>query len=394
MAAAVTEAPLSPSATEAGTAADGLSPVGTVSTSKFPPTLASVTFPAPPTLPKIIVTKDDIKNNVAAYETLLSAAAALRTALAAVAQAENQFGTALEKCAKCRGASESEDGLSGAAGLQYLAANHHKILSESFTKGFEQPVQAEVDTYAKLTKEHEDKFQKETISRTNQLRKTEKQHVKLGKKKQRNLALYRSALMDLTAQVDGLEKLKYEYFKYSLDITQDISAKILKQATGIVRAEVEIFEGIARKGWTGEGLDDILSNSTDPFAVEEKEETPEIVTVLPHDESIIPSAPDDEAVAELLTPEDGEKDEGEAPGEESVDGSSANAAPVGIEKANGEIEEPAIASEESKLEEEVTAEEVKAEGGQDCQDEQGSTHPPTVEGSQEDWAQEGEVNKE
>ncbi|KAK9429053.1 hypothetical protein V1505DRAFT_289596, partial [Lipomyces doorenjongii] len=245
------------------------SPAVTVSTSKFPPTLASVTFPAPPTLPKIIVTKDDIKNNVAAYETLLSAAAALRTALAAVAQAENQFGTALETCAKCRGASESEDGLSGAAGLQYLAANHHKILSESFTKGFEQPVQAEVDSYAKLTKEHEDKFQKETISRTKELRKTEKQHVKLGKKKQRNLALYRSALMDLTAQVDGLEKLKYEYFKYSLDITQNISAKILKQATGIVRAEVEIFEGIARKGWTGEGLDDILSNSTDPFAVEE-----------------------------------------------------------------------------------------------------------------------------
>ncbi|KAK9388716.1 hypothetical protein V1515DRAFT_597791 [Lipomyces mesembrius] len=382
MAAAVaTEAPISPSVTEAGTAPDGLSPVATVSTSKFPPTLASVTFPAPPTLPKIIVTKDDIKNNVAAYETLLSAAAALRTALAAVAHAENQFGTALETCAKCRGASESEDGLSGAAGLQYLAANHHKILSESFTKGFEQPVQAEVDSYAKLTKEHEDKFQKEVISRTKELRKTEKQNVKLGKKKQRNLALYRSALMDLTAQVDGLEKLKYEYFKYSLDITQDISAKILKQATGIVRAEVEIFEGIARKGWIGEGLDDILSNSTDPFAVEEKAEPPEIVTVLPH-ESIIPPAP------ELITP-DCEEDEGEAPGEESADGSSANAAPVIIEKANGEIEEPAIASEESKLEEEV-----KPEGGQDYEDKEESTHPTNVEGSQEDWAQEREDNKE
>ncbi|KAK9376694.1 uncharacterized protein V1513DRAFT_439428 [Lipomyces chichibuensis] len=388
MAAAATEAPISPSETEGGTAADGLSPVGTVTTSKFPPTLASVTFPAPPTLPKIIVTKDDIKNNVAAYETLLSAAAALRTALAAVAQAENQFGTALETCAKCRGASESEDGLSGAAGLHYLAANHHKILSESFTKGFEQPVQAEVDTYAKLTKEHEDKFQKETISRTKQLRKTEKQHVKLGKKKQRNLALYRSALMDLTAQVDGLEKLKYEYFKYSLDITQDISAKILKQATSIVRAEVEIFEGIARKGWTGEGLDDILSNSTDPFAVEEKEEAPENVAVLPHDEPIIPPAPDG-AVLELVTPVDGDKDECEAPGEESADGPSDNAESVDIEKANGEIEEPAIASEESKLEEEV-----KQEDGQDCQDEQESTHPPNVEGSPEDWAREREGNQE
>ncbi|KAK9365310.1 hypothetical protein V1509DRAFT_549458, partial [Lipomyces kononenkoae] len=245
------------------------SPVGTVSTAKFPPTLASITFPAPPALPKIIVTKDDIQNNIAAYEALLSAASSLRIALEAVAQAENQFGTALEACAKCRGASESEDGLSGAAGLQYLAANHHKILSESFTKWFEHPVRAEVDVYASMTKEHEEKFQKETISRTKQLRKTEKQHVKLGKKKQRNLALYRNALMDLTSQVDGLERLKYEYFKKSLDMTEDISATILKQATGIVRAEVEMFEGIGRKGWTGQGLDGILSNSTDPFAVEE-----------------------------------------------------------------------------------------------------------------------------
>ncbi|KAK9321267.1 hypothetical protein V1517DRAFT_327004 [Lipomyces orientalis] len=376
MATAATEAPVSPSATEAGTAPGGLSPVGTVSTAKFPPTLASITFPAPPTLPKIIVTKEDIQNNVAAYETLLSAAAALRTALAAVAQAENQFGTALEACAKCRGASESEDGLSGAAGLHYLAANHHKILSESFTKGFEQPVRTEVETYAKVTKEHEEKFQKETISRTKQLRKTEKQHVKLGKKKQRNLALYRSALMDLTSQVDGLEKLKFEYFKYSLDITQDISAKILKQATGIVRAEVEIFEGIARKGWTGEGLDDILSNSIDPFAPEEKEESnEETFTVLPHESSIPPTL-EDGAVTEPITPADGVEAGDEEPTE-----SSANAAPVVIEKANGVVEESAAVSQESKSEEEV-----KPEGEKDGEEE--NSHP--VDGSTEDWARERE----
>ncbi|KAK9450652.1 uncharacterized protein V1518DRAFT_360765, partial [Limtongia smithiae] len=245
------------------------SPVGTTATSKFPPTLESVTFPAPPTLPKTIVTKDDIKNNIAAYETLLQAAATLREALAAVADAENKFGTALEACADCRGAATCEDGLSSAASLQFLSANRHRILSESIPKGFEMPVRLDVDRYAKLTKEHEEKFQKETIARTKQLRKTEKQNVKLGKKKQRNLQLYRQALIDLTAQVDGLEHLKYDYFKYSLDITEDISSKILKQATGIVRAEVEVFEGIARKGYAGEGLDDILSQSMDPFAPDE-----------------------------------------------------------------------------------------------------------------------------
>ncbi|KAK9378862.1 uncharacterized protein V2V93DRAFT_375235 [Kockiozyma suomiensis] len=273
-----------------------LSPSGTMSTAKFPPTLASITFPAPPPLPKTIVSKDDIESNIAAYETLIETASTLRAALAKVAEAENNFGAALQACAKCRGAGESRDGLSSASGLQFLAANHHRILSESFPQGFEAPVASELENYKKLTKTHEEEFQKETIKRTKELRKTEKQNVKLGKKKQRNLETYRSALMDLTNQVDGLEKLKYEYFKYSLDITQDISAKILKQATAITRAEVEMFEGIARKGAFGEGLDVMLEHSEDPFqyiefrsSVTEEPNTPATVeSVLPH-ESISPS---------------------------------------------------------------------------------------------------------
>ncbi|KAK9481044.1 hypothetical protein V1514DRAFT_324065 [Lipomyces japonicus] len=307
-----------------------LSPAETANTAKYPATLESITFPAPPALPKIIVTKEDIKNNIEVYESLLAASGKLRKALAAVAEAENEFGTALEASAKCKGASVAEDGLSGSAGLHYLAANHHRILSESFTKGFELPVRASVDTYAKLTKEHEEKFQKETIAKTKELRKTEKQNVKLGKKKQRNLALYRNALIDLTNQVDGLERLKYEYFKYSLDITQDISTKILKHATGIVRAEVEIFEGIAKKGWTGEGLDEVLADSTDPFAVEEVEENHDIYTILPSG-SIIPQNDQEESktVAESET----------FPVEEETP-VDVNSPPVVVEAEDGEVEQP------------------------------------------------------
>ncbi|KAK9463171.1 uncharacterized protein V1516DRAFT_231120 [Lipomyces oligophaga] len=266
-----------------------LTPAITTSTSKVPPTLSSITFPAPPPLPSIIVSKDDIKSNIAAYQTLLEAASALRAALEQVAEAGSRFGTALEACADCRGAKTSKDGLSSAAGLQYLAANHHRILAESFPVTFEQPVKEELDSYVELTKEHEEKFQKEAIARTKQLRKTEKQNVKLGKKKQRNLALYREALMDMTSQVDGLERLKYEYFKYSLDITQDISHKILKHATMVVRAEVEMYEGVARKGWSGEGLDDVLAESEDPFQYVPPTTIPELTSEPPH-ESAIPES--------------------------------------------------------------------------------------------------------
>ncbi|KAK9468824.1 hypothetical protein V1512DRAFT_65735 [Lipomyces arxii] len=392
---------LSPTVTEVtgtGTVVGpALSPVGTMATSKFPPTLASITFPAPPPLPKVIVTKEDIRNNVESYENVLAAAATLRLALAAVADAENQFGTALEACSNCRGVGPSEDGLSGAAGLQYLAANHHKILSESFMKGFELPVRSELDTYAKLTKQHEEQFQKETIARTKQLQKTEKQNVKLGKKKQRNLALYRSALMDLTSQVDGLERLKYEYFKYSLDITEDISAKILKQATGIVRAEVEIFEGIARKGWTGEGLDTILESSSDPFAVdydaeEEEKSKPEIHTILPHESilAVAEGAHEDEMTTAPNTPAvDSSKVylDMHTSTTDSVETESANASPVVIENDEGEIEQAMSTAEGTEGEGTGAVEPSPNNESSESQVEKEDSieGPPNVEGTPADW---------
>ncbi|KAK7205289.1 hypothetical protein BZA70DRAFT_151691 [Myxozyma melibiosi] len=344
---------------QASTAAP-LSPSGTMSTAKFPPTLASITFPAPPPLPKTIVSKDDIESNIAAYETLLTAAAALRTALAQVAEAENDFGAALQACAKCRGAGESRDGLSSASGLQFLAANHQRILAESFPQGFEAPIKNELENYKKLTKTHEENFQKETIARTKQLRKTEKQNVKLGKKKQRNLESYRSALMDLTSQVDGLEKLKYDYFKYSLDITQEISAKILKHATCITRAEVEMFEGVARKGVSGEGLDSVLEHSEDPFqyiAIEVSEPAAEAaLQANGHTEPVIPHS-------------------SIVPSEEGIE-----------EDIRFSDEAAAVAAQQHSEEEDHEEAEAASASASAPAPEDSSASPPAVEGVADDWA--------
>src|SRR5262249_4368846 len=71
------------------------------------------------------------------------------------------------------------------------------------------------------------------------------------------------------------------------------------------RAEVEIFENLARKGWSGGGLDELLEKSSDPFQAEADATTTngsrEIFSILPT-KSILPTNPDDPASPGLGRP--------------------------------------------------------------------------------------------
>jgi hypothetical protein len=44
--------------------------------------------------------------------------------------------------------------------------------------------------------------------------------------------------------------------------------RIVEASSSLVRAEVDIFEGLARKGWSGGGLDELLDKGIDLFANE------------------------------------------------------------------------------------------------------------------------------
>lgn len=102
------------------------------------------------------------------------------------------------------------------------------------------------------------------------IRKLERDGLRLHKQRgPRDVAQFRSHLVELTTKLDGLTALHGDHARTLLRESQDTSVKILEASCSLVRAEVDIFESLARKGWSGGGLDEILEKGTDLFAADE-----------------------------------------------------------------------------------------------------------------------------
>ncbi|KAL7271535.1 hypothetical protein RUND412_005705 [Rhizina undulata] len=270
---------------------------------------ASTAYPTPslppptaPPLPTNVLSRADVTASIKAYEALADTAKGYRKALASVATAASSFGAALEACARCKGAGDTADGLMNAGGLQYLIASNTHILSESLYRGFEVPLLHELDTYKEKTAENEERYKKEAGDKSRELRKREQEHLKLARQRKRNLHAFRSALVDLTRQIDELDNLKYNHFRNALSLAQETSTRILDTSALVVRAEIEIFEKIAQKGWDSSGgLDDLISRAADPFSLDPMGcSGGEIFSILPS-QSILPSPHSPMARSESIT---------------------------------------------------------------------------------------------
>lgn len=239
-------------------------------------TAASVTGSMfqPQNLPALITTRE-ISDTLTCYSNVLDAAAAYRDAIMQASTAAAQFGAALEECSRCKGAGKSSDGLLAAGGLHYMVSNHEQILANSIESSFEKPVKQQLDVLKTTADKNEQQFKTQLKEKTKQLRTQEKLNQKLARKRMRNLSEYRTSLQELTYQVDEIDRLKYDYFQSAYELVQNTSTKILGHASSVVRAQVEIYEGIARKGWSGGGLDDLIANCPDPFADQHEEEEEE-----------------------------------------------------------------------------------------------------------------------
>lgn len=233
-----------------------------------------------PDLPALITTRE-VNETVNSYNNLLSAAQKYRQALLQVSEAAADFGGALEDSARCKGAGSSAEALLNAGGLHYLVSNHQQILANTIQRSFEQPVRKQVHQLRKATAKNEEEFRAALKAKTKALRVHEADNIRLSKKRVRNLAAYRSSLLELTSQIDDIDRLKYNHFVQQFDLAQSTSFNILSYAAAVVRAEVEIYEGIARKGWSGGGLDDLISNCIDPFALSEDEDDEQEVDLYP-----------------------------------------------------------------------------------------------------------------
>lgn len=246
-------------------------------------------LPPPPRPAHAILTKADLERSQDAYSELLATAKAYRLALASLSTAASNFGSALEACARLKEATSepvgpigsnmsasytakgscTADTLMSASGVQHLIANHQQILSETVYRSFEVPLLHDLDKWRTVIDDEEETYQQRTRAHTREIKRLEKEGLKLHKQRRRDLTRFRAHLVDLTTKLDGLTTLHSDHSRTLLRESQETSGKIVEASCSLVRAEVDIFEGLARKGWTGGGLDELLDRGQDLFATEE-----------------------------------------------------------------------------------------------------------------------------
>ncbi|KAI1411365.1 hypothetical protein F5Y13DRAFT_165562 [Hypoxylon sp. FL1857] len=245
-------------------------------------------LPPPPRPAHAVLTKADLEQSQQAYSDLLATAKSYRIALSSLSTAASAFGSALEACARLKesradalgppgGASLTNsfttknsctaDLLLSASGVHHLIANHQQILSETVYRSFEVPLLHELDRWRRAIEDEDETYKREVAMRSREIRKLEKEGLKLHRQsRRRDVAKFREHLVTLTSKLDGLTALHADHARTLLRDSQETSTKILDASCSLVRAEVDIFEGLARKGWTGGGLDDLLEKGQDLFA--------------------------------------------------------------------------------------------------------------------------------
>ncbi|KAI0857293.1 hypothetical protein F4860DRAFT_490130 [Xylaria cubensis] len=251
-------------------------------------------MPPPPRPSHTVLTKADLEQSQLAYSNLLATAKSYRVALASLSTAASAFGCALEACARLKesradsllnipsgapsvlsnsytmkATSCTADHLLSTSGVHHLIANHQQILSETVYRSFEVPLLHDLDKWRRDIEDADEAYQKEVALRSREIRRLEKEGLKLHKQRRRDLSKFREHLVQLTGKLDGLSALHGDHAQSLLRESQEASTKILDASCSLVRAEVDIFESLARKGWSGGGLDDLLERGRDLFAADD-----------------------------------------------------------------------------------------------------------------------------
>ncbi|CAG9996020.1 unnamed protein product [Clonostachys byssicola] len=297
------------------------SPVYSMASTANPLSQFSLPLPPPPRAPHAVLTKADLERSQEAYSDLVSSAKAYRVALASLSTAASTFGCALEACARLKesraepvapmGPSNmsasfttkgacTADTLMSASGVQHLIANHQQILSETVYRSFEVPLLHELDKWQTLIDDEEEAYQQRMKTQSREIKRLEKEGMKLHRQRKRDVGRFRAHLVELTNKLDGLTTLHADHSRTLLRDSQDTSGRIVDASCSLVRAEVDIFESLARKGWTGGGLEDLLEKGQDLFATEDLGghhagvvgETTKLFSILPPKSILADSASD------------------------------------------------------------------------------------------------------
>lgn len=214
-------------------------------------------------------------------EFMLKAAKKYRQAAEAMALAAGDFGTALASCAETKGAAEGRTplpdhavdlDLHAAGGLHLVISSHIDLLASSLKHKVEEPMENTQAQFVRRLAEREESFKASLRTQMQALRvaQTETQR-RDSRKRGMNLSAYRNTLLDLTSQIDDINRLKFEFLSDVHALTIELAESLHSSIASAVTAEIEVFENIARKGWSGGGLDGLLTGCPDPFDLKHKQ---------------------------------------------------------------------------------------------------------------------------
>ncbi|QLQ81931.1 hypothetical protein HG537_0G01850 [Torulaspora globosa] len=244
---------------------------------------------------RTLVTKRDMKDTVDAMSELRSSSRGYACSLREVSNHAGCMAQALEKLARLKGCSDgTAEKFLSASGLFYLLANHENIMARCLETALDEELLDEIDEFQVRFRTLENEFKKECKEQSMKLKLQEKHNTKLAKRKVRNLVQYKESLLNLQLQLDHLETLRHDFYQNSYNLVESTCDKVLDKMATVSRARVEISEGIARKGWSGGGLDELLIDAEDPFGKDEE--------TICSDEDRGPSSDERDIVQEPSTP--------------------------------------------------------------------------------------------
>ncbi|GCE98284.1 hypothetical protein ZYGM_004196 [Zygosaccharomyces mellis] len=215
---------------------------------------------------RTLVTKKDIKNTVDALQGLLDSSRAYTSSLQEVSRNASLMGHSLENLSRLKGCNDdSAEKLLSASGLFYLLANHENIMSQCLKGTLGGNLLDKIDQFKIESKKMENEFKAHAREESLKLKMQERHNMKLAQRRTRNLVSYKESLVNLQSQLDQLESLRHDYYQDSYNLVESTCSKVLDAVATVSRARVEISENVARKGWSGGGLDDLLMDAEDPF---------------------------------------------------------------------------------------------------------------------------------
>ncbi|KZW03953.1 hypothetical protein EXIGLDRAFT_9362 [Exidia glandulosa HHB12029] len=231
--------------------------------------------------PQRIITRGDLRGSAQAYNELINAATAFRTALSAMSKASATFAHATEKCSRLKGAGdESAGALQSSSGLFYVIANHVDVLGSSIQEKFEKPLRQHFDTYRAVVDERSNSYERALHEKSRQIRQTELENMQSGRKRQRDLQTFRVALAKLQSQVDDLDRMKIDHYQSVYEHEEETWDYVMGKVAVVVKAELDIADRVAAK-LTDPSLEPILHATPDPFESYAAKSEDEIYSILP-----------------------------------------------------------------------------------------------------------------